>query len=460
MKISSQIQMGRMTMVTMHVGIDDTDSPRTGCTTYVASLLVGKLHCWSVKFIDYPDLVRLNPNVPWKTRGNGALCLRFQCDNEQAGKIKEATLDIVEKNSDLDHARTEPGVVFLYGEVIPDELKAFAREAIQSIVKMGEAVRLVKRFKVDAVGFKTGRGIVGALAAVGATFTDDHTFELIAYRALVNRGRPRQLDAVSVLEMDEKTRQRTFNNVDPETGRILITPHGPDPIFYGIRGETAGAVKQAHEMIRSFEPIERWTIFRTNHGTDAHLRNVASIGEVRAYNPVIVKGTVCRDPWIVPRSHVLFTIEDDTGQIDCAAYEPTGELQKAARQLIIGDVIEAHGGVRPPSANRPLTVNLEKINILDLAPKVAFRNPPCQRCGKRMESMGKEQGFRCPKCRFRSSKLKRLRVEEERGLAKRLYVTSPRSQRHLTKPLCRYGLEKSGNPRSMIKDWFWVNRKL
>jgi len=447
-------------MLTMHVGIDDTDSPRTGCTTYIASLLVDELHGYGVKFIDYPNLVRLNPNVPWKTRGNGALCLRFQCSGEQAEKAKETTLDIVERNSDLDHARTEPGVVFYCGEVVPDDLKSFARGAIQSVVKFADALKLVKKLRAEAVGFKSGRGIVGALAAVGAALTDDHTYELITYRTPTNRGSSRQLNAASVLEMDKKTRPRTFNNVDPETGRILITPHGPDPILYGIRGETAGAVKQACKMIRSLEPIERWTIFRTNHGTDAHLRNVAFIREVRAYSPVIVKGGVSKAPWIVPRRHVLFKIEDDTGEIDCAAYEPTGELRKAARQLDVGDVVEALGGVRPASQNRPLTVNLEKINVLDLVPKVAFRNPLCRQCGKRMESMGKGQGFRCPKCGFRSSKLRRLTVKQERGLTKGLYITSPRSQRHLTKPFCRYGLEKSGNPRSMIKEWFWVNKTL
>jgi tRNA(Ile2)-agmatinylcytidine synthase len=421
---------------------------------------VDKLHSYGVKFIDYPNLVRLNPNVPWKTRGNGALCLRFRCEDDQVDRIREAALGIVEKNSDMDHARTEPGVVFFYGEILPDDLTSFAREAIQGIVKLGEALKLVKRWKAEAVGFKTGRGIVGALAAVGATLTEDYTYELITYRVPANRGRPRQLDAASVFEMDEKTRPSTFNNLDPEIRRVLITPHGPDPILYGIRGETAGAVKAAHKLVRALETVERWTIFRTNHGTDAHLRKIASIQQVRAYNPVIVKGRVSRVPWIIPRRHVLFTIEDDTGKIDCAAYEPTGELQKAARQLIVGDVIEAHGGVRPPTTNRPLTINLEKIDVHDLAPQLVFRNPICRECGKRMESMGKGQGFRCPKCGFRSSKITKLRVEQERGLTERLYVTSSRSQRHLTKPLCRYGLEKSVNPHSMIKEWFSVNKSL
>jgi len=446
-------------MITIHVGLDDTDSPRTGCTTYVASLLVEKLYALGVSFVDYPNLVRLNPNVPWKTRGNGALCLRFKCEEGLVEEIKERAIDIVEENSDLDYVGTEPGIVFFLGETIPEELKAFAKQTIQGIVKMKAAIKLIEAFKAEAVGFKTGRGVIGALAAVGETLTSDHTYELIAYRIRSNCGTHRRLDVASVFQMDEKTRPLTFNNVDPETGRILITPHGSDPILYGIRGETASAVKRAHKMVCSLEPVERWAIFRTNHGTDAHLRRVFSIRDVQPFNPVIVDGRVSRAPWIIPRRHVVFALSDETGQVDCAAYEPTGELRKIAKQLIIGDVIEAYGGVRPASKERPLTVNLEKIRIPELAPKIVLRNPLCPKCGKRTKSMGVGKGFRCDRCGFRSSKLKKLLCEENRDLEKGLYVTSPRSQRHLTKPLSRYGLEKSGKSTTMISNWFQADGK-
>ena len=73
----------------MHIGIDDTDSIRKGCTTYIACLLMEELEKLNVKFIDYPNLIRLNPNVPWKTRGNGALCLRFEYFLTLEKKIKE-----------------------------------------------------------------------------------------------------------------------------------------------------------------------------------------------------------------------------------------------------------------------------------------------------------------------------------------------------------------------------------
>jgi tRNA(Ile2)-agmatinylcytidine synthase len=444
-------------MLTMHVGIDDTDSPRKGCTTYVATLLVEKLSQLGVSFIDYPNLVRLNPNVPWKTRGNGALCLRFRCDEKLANEIMELTIDTVEKNSDMDCAGTDPGVVFFQGSQVPEELTFFARQTIQGLVKLQEALKLIRAVKAEALGFNSGRGIIGALAAVGETLSGDNTYELIAYRVPENYGTPRRVDAASVERMNQKTAPLTFNNIDTEKRRVLITPHGPDPILYGIRGENPAIVKRAHRMVRALEPIERWTIFRTNHGTDAHLRWVDSIDAVFPYQSVIVSGTVTREPQVIPRRHVVFSIVDKTGQIDCAAYEPTQDLRKAAQLLIVDDVVEAFGGVRPKSGKCPVTINLEKLNVVKLAPKVVFHNPVCPLCGKRMESMGAGQGFRCKHCGFRSSTLKKETVEEKRLLKTGLYVTSPRSQRHLTKPFSRYGLEKSGKSVRMASNWFWVN---
>jgi len=440
-------------MITVHMGFDDTDSPRMGCTTYVAALLVERLHKLGVSFVDYPNLVRLNPNVPWKTRGNGALCLRIRCDEDLVQEIKEIVLDTVEANADLGFVGTDPGVVFLVASRVPMEIRDFANRTIRGVLKMREAIELIRAFGAEAVGFKTGRGIIGGLAAIGETLEGDHTYELITYRTRENRGTSRRVDASSVATMNEKTAPLTFNNLDPETKRVLITPRGPDPILYGVRGETPTAVWRAHGMIRSLEPVERWVIFRTNHGTDAHLQAVNSISEIRPYNPTVVKGTVTKEPYIVPRRHVVFSLNDGTGQVDCAAYEPTGTLRRVARALIVGDVVEAYGGVRLASSNHPVTVNLEKLRILKLAPKLVFHNPLCPMCSRRMESMGRSKGFRCGKCGFRSSELKKQVADENREVEEGLYVTSPRSQRHLTKPLCRYGREKSGKPLTMIKSW-------
>lgn len=442
-------------MVHLHIGIDDTDSPRRGCTTYVASLLVEKLIKLDARFMDYPNLVRLNPNVPWKTRGNGALCLRIECDQGSVGDVKEAVVETVEANSDFDYAGADPGIVFLPKKTVPKKVRNFAQKAIQGIVKLNDSLRLVKEFGGEAVGYKSGRGVIGALAAVGETLEGDHTYELIAYRFPENRGTKRLIDAASVRAMDKKTSPLTFNNVDLETNRVLITPRGPDPVFFGIRGENPVIVKEALDMVQGGEPVERWVIFRTNQGTDAHLRKISRIEGMRPFHTVIVRGTVVNGPKIVPRRHVIFSIKDDRGLIDCAAYEPTGDLRKAAKQLMAGDQIEVFGAVRPAAGTHPMTINLEKVRIIKLVPKVLLHNPKCPKCGKSMSSMGKGQGYRCEKCRYKSKQLTKMQTTEERALENRLYITSSHSQRHLTKPLSRYGIEKR-HDRScfeMIRGW-------
>ncbi|MCX8152869.1 MAG: tRNA(Ile)(2)-agmatinylcytidine synthase [Candidatus Bathyarchaeota archaeon] len=426
----------------MHIGIDDTDSTRQGCTTYVAALLVEKLEKLGVKFLDYPNLIRLNPNVPWKTRGNGALCLRIMHDTKLKEKIKDVTLSLVEEHSDLSFQGTDPGIVFIAQRQVPNELKTFAKRAITGIVTLNQAVKLVKKFRGEAVGFNTSRGIIGALAAIGETLEADHTYELIAYRIAENRGLKRKVDVASIFEMDRLTRPYTFNNVDLEKGRVIITPRGPDPILFGIRGETAEIVKKAFELVKPLEPVERWLIFRTNQGTDAHLKRVAALNQIQPYSSVIVRGTVSRNPQLVPLRHVIFSIKDETGEVDCAAYEPTGALRKVAMALIVGDNVEVYGAARKPKDGKRLTINLEKINILELAPKTAYQNPVCPNCGKRLKSMGKGKGFRCSKCRLRLKDAEKVLVVEERRLKTCLYATSTRSQRHLTKPLSRYGIEK------------------
>jgi tRNA(Ile2)-agmatinylcytidine synthase len=443
-----------MKLETMHVGIDDTDSPDKGCTTYVAALLVEKLEKLDARFIDYPNLIRLNPNVPWKTRGNGALCLRIEFSENVEEKIRETVMATVEEHSDFDYAGTDPGMVFFKRANIPSEMKTFAKNAITGIVTLKEALKLVKKFHAEAIGFKKCRGIIGSLAAIGESLKGDYTFEVIAYRTPENYGSKRRVDEASIFEMDKATAPYTFNNVDSEKRRVIITPRGPDPILFGIRGESPEIVKKAFSMIKASEPIERWVIFRTNHGTDAHLKRVEQLSQIKPYNPIIVRGTVVSEPRIVPRRHVIFSIKDESAQVDCAAYEPTGTLKNAARKLIAGDYVKVYGGIRAPSRDKPVTINLEKLRLLKLAPQIAYQNPLCVKCGKRLKSMGTDKGFRCDKCGSRYPKLSRIEVNVTREVEKGLYITSTRSQRHLTKPSRRYGMEKhKAKVERMIDGW-------
>ena len=158
-------------------------------------------------------------------------------------------------------------------------------------------------------------------------------------------------------------------------------------------------------MVKPLESVERWVIFRSNQGTDAHLKPVEALSKLEPYSSVIAKGVVSQNPRIVPLRHVIFSIKDDSAEVDCAAYEPTGNLRKIARELIVGDSVEVYGAVHKPTQSKPLTINLEKINILNLAPKTILENPICPSCGKRLKSMGKNQGFRCEKCGEESADL-------------------------------------------------------
>ena len=62
----------------LHVGFDDTDSPKGMCTTFLAYKIVEYLQKQDSEFLDYPRLIRFNPNIPWKTRGNGAVSLKIK----------------------------------------------------------------------------------------------------------------------------------------------------------------------------------------------------------------------------------------------------------------------------------------------------------------------------------------------------------------------------------------------
>jgi len=443
-----------MPKLRIHIGVDDTDSARAGCTTYIVAVLVERLERLGATFFDYPRLVRLNPNVPWKTRGNGALSLRVECEEDLKTEVKDTVVSTVKEMSDLNAKGTDPGIVFLCRSEVPEQIAAFAEKTITDIVTLSEAKKLIVEFGANALGFNTCRGIIGALAAIGKTFYNDHTYELIAYRARGNLGTKRRVENSSILQMDLLTKPFTFNNVDLEKRRVIITPRGPDPILFGIRGESPEIVRKAFELVKPLETVERWVIFRTNQGTDAHLVQPSNLSALKPYTSIVARATVSRNPRVVPLRHVIFSVKDDSGEVDCAAYEPTGDLRKMASALTLGDVLEICGAVRRRADKKVLTVNLEKINVLSLSPKAKLENPVCPKCGKRLESMGKGQGFRCKKCGAKFKQAQKVEIVEPRKLKTGLYITATRSQRHLTKPLRRYGLEKNGlEAQPMISEW-------
>ena len=433
--------------VRIHLGIDDTDSLAGGCTTRIATNLVSILDSKGVAFLDYPNLIRLNPNIPWKTRGNGAVCLRME-SSLNTEEVLEFAAEEIERSSRLGDPGTDPGIVVLAGAV-PSDLEEFSKEALTRVVTPSEAVSTISRVGAEALSYGSIQGIVGALASIGMPLEDDYTFELIAYRSDDFIGKPRLVDNESVVRMNKEMSQVTFNNVDPETGRILITPRGSDPILCGVRGESPEAVRKAFHMLRISEPVKAWMIFRTNQGTDAHLTRLCRISDLQDHSSAVVEGIVMEKPHTIRGGHVIFVLGDETGSVNCAAYEPTGRFRETIRQLEVGDRVRGFGGMRSAGKSIPRTLNLEKLEILKLVACMQSRNPVCPHCGKRMKSAGRRQGYRCERCG--SHAISKVQLESSRDLAKRIYLPPPRAHRHLTKPEVRYLRTRTGISRSPME---------
>ncbi len=414
------------------MGLDDTDSASGMCTTYICSVIMDQLKSCGFRVDGPPRLIRLNPFAPHKTRGNGGVSFKMVLKSrEEVGKAKKLILDLVEKLSVMDDPKTNPGVVFYEGEITP-EMEDYARRTIRTIVTQEEAEKLAQKIGAEIFKFKKGRGIIGSLAAIGCPL-DDFTYELLAYRDPANYGTHRKVDADSVLEMNQETYPDTFDNIDD--GYMAITPHTPCPVLYGIRGESPEAVEEAHKMVKVNEPVESFRVFLTNQHTDMHLQKIDSIDQMRQFQCYIIQGTVKTQPMVIEGGHIIFTLEDDSGEIECAAYEPTKKFRDVVRKLAPGDQLVVCGGI----GNKG-TLNMEKIEITDLTTVYEYLNPLCE-CGKRMKSAGKNKGYKCPKC---GSKIGgdgedevREKREVKRTISKGFYEVPPSARRHLSKPLVR-----------------------
>jgi tRNA(Ile2)-agmatinylcytidine synthase len=90
---------------------------------------------------------------------------------------------------------------------------------------------------------------------MGCLLEGDHTFELIAYRKQKNWGRPRIIEKERVIKFSIDSYPYTFNNYDRNHGRVLIAPHSPDPVFFGIRGENPEIVELALPALHTEEEI-------------------------------------------------------------------------------------------------------------------------------------------------------------------------------------------------------------
>lgn len=420
-----------MAYATLHMGIDDTDSPAGMCTTYLGFKIAGALRKEGAEFLDYPRLVRLNPNIPWKTRGNGAVGMKIRTSDP--AKIRKIAVDLLCKHSEVAHG-ANPAIVFYEGDALPPSVREFSRMALWRLIERGAARRVIQRHGLDSFYMGNGQGLVGATGAVGYEF-DDSTVELLYYRKRSRLGTPREIHTSEVARIQDEFPD-TFSSYDPARRRVLISPRGPDPVLYGIRGENPRSLLGASAMITLRERPDGYMIFRSNQGTSDHLANELFAGDLEPYASGTIRGTVSRQPEVLQGGHLVFSISARNGEIACALYKESG-LTGTLADLSAGDGVIVGGGVRRASRGRPRVLNLEFVRIVRLAAKSVLRNPLCDICNKRMKSKGRGQGFECAGCGRRSD----FKHEENtpRSILPRLYLPVLSSQRHLTRPRRRQG---------------------
>jgi len=414
----------------LHIGIDDTDSPKGMCTTFLVYKIINRLKKENVDFLDFPNLVRFNPNIPWKTRGNGAVSLKISTNNPT--KIKKLIKQYVTQYSDVKNG-ANPGLVFCQDGNIPEEFFKLSSDAMWKLIHRNEAKKILSKHNFDFFYLGNGQGLVGATSIIGYDF-EDQTYELLSYRKTSHFGKKRSLDKHKVKQMQEKTYPNTFNSFDSKKNKLLLMPHGPDPVFFGIRGEDSQTLISASKMIQPKEKLDGYVIFKSNQGTNDHLKNEIDVNAFLPYTSGTLNGIVDSKPVITKGGHVLFTIFTQSKKIPCAVYKPT-KITDVAKELIVGDKIKVGGGIRKATRTLPRILNLEFIQILKLEKKSKLVNPLCLKCKKRMKSKGKNQGFQCVRCKSTSSEKKSQLIP--RYIKKQLYIPAVSAHRHLTKPTQR-----------------------
>jgi tRNA(Ile2)-agmatinylcytidine synthase len=417
------------------IGLDDTDSREGGmCTTYVATQLADAV-TEAGGTVDRRLLVRLNPAVEHKTRGNAALALHAAVDPERALELARDHLSLAE----TDDPRTNPGVVVAPDDpaVVPERVVAFARSAVRDYHDIADAVGLAEDLDYLTAHAGDGRGRIGALAAVGAWRAfDDWTYECISYREADHWGTERAVDHESVFAAADAAYPAAWDTVDRVEQYPVCVPRTPCPILHGIRGEDPDTVRSVADSVVA-EPVAERTLFVTNQGTDAHLRSVDAVSDLRDGRAYCVSGVVRDAPETREGGHVFCTLGDDSGQVTCAAFEPTKRFRDHVRALRVGDEVTVCGEL---SAG---TLKLEKFAMRDPVTTEAVP-PTCFDCGRSMDSAGAGQGYRCRECGTHAGGT----VERPLGrdLNRGWYEAPPCARRHIAKPLVRGGFDAPVHP--------------
>jgi len=420
------------------VGLDGFDSNFSGCTTHFTVFLIKLLKSYGRDFRlkSGPFLVRLNPNVPFKTRGNAAVSLIMEGDLSES--LVERAVDELSGIYSFD-GKGSAFILDLGSSLNVERAVELYRRSLSDLVPRKVALEVAE--EIGGVIAAGERSLVGSLSALGYAFSgSESTFELLAYRSLDAEGE-RIIDEERVAEV-LLSFPSLFNNVIRKRRRVVAVPRGPDPVLIGIRGTDPKEMVEAFSSILPYmEKPSSWCVFRTNQHTDPH-KFPRKIEELKAYRTGLIEGRVSSSPEVRKGGHVFLNIEDDSGEIAVSFYSETYPMNRVASALRKGDRIRVLGGAVDSKGEGGLIFEAEKLWILELSELKIFRNPRCPRCGARMESAGRGKGYRCPKCGYRAAE----GLEKEEVVLKRDPLPSPISPmegriRHLVKPSELEGVE-------------------
>lgn len=436
------------------IGVDDYDSPYGMCTTYAIAKLIDNVLMKndSIEFMDYPLLIRLNPNIPFKTRGNAAISLRLRVKDYSENFVSEI-LNSLQKMPHTFFRKTMPAIAFYVVDdyAVDYLLKTLYYKALRSVLPIKVLLDELSRIKYGYLEIyahsKYSRGIVGAVASLGAIL-DDYTYELLVYRKEENYRKRRFIDVKSVKIANEKYYPLTFANIQDD--KLLIAPAGPDPVLFGLRGDMPGVLVEFFRAIRH-EEHELWCIFRTNQATNSHFRFPGVVEEVYPYETVYIDVEVER----VIREEDTVVMEGwtrDRWKVIAKSFRMQRSLQSKLTSMVRGDIIRVGiAVVEKKLKSRVIIGNLEEFIPIKLKPKVVVKNPPCPVCEARLKKKGKNEMY-CRKCGFRFKGVFKLRIEFPRSeiKTKSRYHPPPKALRHLTMPNERFyfrykkivGLEK------------------
>lgn len=427
----------------MLLAFDNTDGPGGGCTTHAAFHVLLALPELALRGL--PRLVRLNPNVPWKTRGNGAVVLPLglpegpqvrvgELQGREVlafpeGRSAKPTREVLDRAwaalSGLAQPEALPGVA-LCAEAPP---AALYWNAVRTFVEPKEARAAAEHLGLLHRAAGDGRALVGSLAAA-AWPGPPTSFEVIAYREARNWGKARALDPAPLMDLDSEG--ATFHTADPVARKLACVPRTPDPVLCGLRGRdperlVAAAIPALARA--ALEPVDGWLLWASNQASGDHVTPVASLDGAPAMGTVSVEGEVVSRAERRQGGHAFVTLRDGAGtDFEAVAFEPTHAFRDALSALMPGDRVTVVG------AWSEGLVKLEKLRIVAPVAHRVKRNPSCPKCGRSMRSKGPSTGFRCSGCKSRLPPSALEWVESPRGIGTEWHEPPVMARRHLHRP--------------------------